>query len=212
MTPRTFVILAAAAGLAAGAAFAVMRSGPAAIVEGAAQADACANQAEAAKVLVSQAKGDIAALIPANPPQSLSGLAFTGEDGKAMTLAEFSGKALVVNLWATWCVPCRKEMPALDALQSARGGADFAVVAVNVDRGGPEKPEAFLEAIGAKTLSRFFDPKLSAFNDLKQRGLVLGLPATMIVGKDGCLLAHMNGPAEWASPDALAFADAAKAY
>jgi len=76
------------------------------------------------------------------------------------------------------------------------------VVAINVDRGGDEKPKAFLEETGIKSLAYYRDSSLGVFNELKTRGLALGLPVTLLVDEDGCLLAHMNGPAEWASEDA----------
>ena len=119
-----------------------------------------------------------------------------------MTLADRAGKVLLVNLWATWCAPCRKEMPALDALQKEAGGDDFEVVAVNVDTGGDEKPKKFLGEIGIENLAFYRDDTLELFNTLKRRGLALGLPVTLLVDREGCLMAHMNGPAEWAGEDA----------
>jgi thiol-disulfide isomerase/thioredoxin len=166
------------------------------------------NQALSAS-LNSAAKGGVAAMLPASEPQSLSTLAFNGPDGKAKTLADFKGKTVLLNLWATWCVPCREEMPALNSLQSSAGSETFEVAAVNVDTGGDEKPKAFLGEIGVDKLAFYQEPTLALFNDLKKRGLVLGLPVTMLVGPDGCLLAAMNGPAEWGGADARGFVDAA---
>jgi thiol-disulfide isomerase/thioredoxin len=116
---------------------------------------------------------------------------------------------VLLNLWATWCVPCREEMPALDALQGAAGSGKFEVVAVNVDTGSDEKPKRFLEDIKVSKLAFYQEPDLELFNNLKKRGLVLGLPVTLLVGPDGCLRAAMNGPAKWDSPDARTFIDAA---
>ena len=87
-----------------------------------------------------------------------------------MTLADRKGKTLLVNLWATWCAPCRAEMPALDALQQAKGGADFEVVAINVDTGDDAKPKKFLAETGVKTLAYYRDASMGAFNMLKERG------------------------------------------
>jgi thiol-disulfide isomerase/thioredoxin len=170
---------------------------------------ACAAKADKAKALGASATGEIAAMMPADPPQSVKNLAFTSPDGKPMTLADHSGKTLLVNLWATWCAPCRAEMPALNALQKEKGSDKFEVVAVNVDTGDNEKPKKFLSEINVDKLSLYRDNSLGLFNDLKTRGLALGLPVTLLVDGEGCLLAHMNGPAEWASPDAMRLVDAA---
>ena len=113
-----------------------------------------------------------------------------------------AGKTVLLNLWATWCAPCRAEMPALDTLQKEMGSDAFEVIAVNVDSGDNAKPDKFLEEIGVASLVRYRDPTLGIFNDLKKRGLALGLPVTLLIDDKGCLLAHMNGPAEWSSDDA----------
>jgi len=169
----------------------------------------CEARAEKARTIADAATGEVAAMLPADPPQSLKGLAFNGPDGKPMTLADRGGKTLLINLWATWCAPCRAEMPALDALQEQMGGDRFEVVAVNVDTGGDEKPKNFLSEIGVDNLSYYREPTLDLFNDLKKRGLALGLPVTLLVDADGCLLANMNGPAEWSSADAKRLIEAA---
>lgn len=170
---------------------------------------ACAAKAERAKTVAAAATGEVAALLPADPPQSLKGLAFHGPDGKPMTLGDRAGKTVLLNLWATWCAPCREEMPALDALQKEMGGDTFEVVAINVDTGDDTKPKKFLADTNVASLGYYRDASMGVFNDLKKRGLALGLPATMLIDPDGCLTAHMNGPAEWASPDAKRLVEAA---
>ncbi len=172
---------------------------------------ACTAKAERAKAIAASATGEVAAMLPADPPQMLSGLAFNGPEGNPMTIGSLKDKVLLVNLWATWCAPCRAEMPALDSLQKQRGGAEFEVVAVNVDTGGDEKPKKFLADIGIEGLAYYRDNTLGLFNELKRRGLALGLPVTLLVDRDGCLLAHMNGPAEWAGGDAGRLVEAATA-
>ncbi|MER8463634.1 TlpA disulfide reductase family protein [Mesorhizobium sp. M1396] len=163
---------------------------------------ACAAKSDRAKKVAASATGQVAALLPADPPQSLKSLAFNGPDGKPMTLADHAGKTVLLNLWATWCAPCRAEMPALDALQKEMGSDAFQVVAVNVDAGDDVKPKKFLSDTGVTTLGYYRDSTMALFNDLKKRGLALGLPVTMLIDGEGCLLAHMNGPAEWSGPDA----------
>lgn len=153
--------------------------------------------------------GAIAAMNPADEPRQMGGLSFTDAGGKPMTLGDYRGKTLLVNVWATWCVPCRGEMPTLDSLQAKRGGNDFQVIAINVDTGDPEKPAKFLKSIGASHLVLHRDRSMSVFDDLKKEGLAFGLPVTLLVGKNGCLLAAMNGPAEWDGKDAARLVDAA---
>ena len=177
---------------------------------------ACAAKAAKAKTVAAAATGQVAALLAADPPQSMKALAFEGPDGKPMTIADLAGregagKTLLVNLWATWCAPCRAEMPALDALQQEVGGDKFEVVAINVDTGDDAKPKKFLGEIGVKDLKLYREPTLKLFETVKKRGLALGLPVTMLVDGEGCLIGHMNGPAEWSSPDAKRLIEAAQA-
>ena len=206
------ILLAVVAGALAGAVAVYVTSGPAgnngaeappppATVSDADVA-ACAAKADKAKALGDSATGEVAAMLAADPPQSVKALAFNGPDGKPMTLADRSGKTVLLNLWATWCYPCREEMPALNALQKEAGGEKFEVIAVNVDTGDDTKPKKFLAETGIDTLGYYRDNTLALFNELKKRGLALGLPVTLLIDADGCLLAHMNGPAHWASADA----------
>jgi thiol-disulfide isomerase/thioredoxin len=204
------VLLAIAAGALAGALAVYVTGRPAgntgagAPVASVSEADvaACAAKADKARALAASATGEVAAMLPADPPQSVKALAFNAPDGTPMTLADRAGRTVLLNLWATWCYPCREEMPALDALQGEMGSDSFEVIAVNVDTGDDAKPKKFLAETGISTLGYYRDNTLALFNDLKKRGLALGLPVTLLVDSDGCLLAHMNGPAHWASADA----------
>jgi len=211
------VALAAVAGLVAGAIAVYVTGGlsgnnsPAQTAAAAPDETACAAKAGEAQAVAGTAGGEVAAMLPADPPQSLASLAFNAPDGTPMTLADLSGKTLLLNLWATWCAPCRAEMPALDRLQAEMGSDAFEVVAVNVDTGDDVKPKKFLEETGVHTLGYYRDNTLGLFNELKRRSLALGLPVTLLVDDEGCLLAHMNGPAEWASPDAKRLVSAALA-
>jgi thiol-disulfide isomerase/thioredoxin len=215
--PAPRLILAAlVAGVLAGAvAVYVSESGsgnnaPAEVAAGSGKDDvACAAKADRAKKVAAQAIGQVAALLPADPPQSLKSLAFNGPDGKPMTLADHAGETVLLNLWATWCAPCRAEMPALDALQKEMGSDRFQVVAVNVDAGDDAKPKKFLSDIGIEKLGYYRDSTMALFNDVKTRGLALGLPVTLLIDGEGCLIAHMNGPAEWSGPDARRLVEAA---
>jgi thiol-disulfide isomerase/thioredoxin len=114
---------------------------------------------------------------------------------------------VLLNLWATWCVPCREEMPALNALQAAKGSDRFEVVAINIDTGGDEKPKAFLDETGVHQLAYYRDSSMGVFNALKKEGLAFGLPVTLVLDKKGCLIGSMNGPAAWDSDEAKALVD-----
>ena len=107
------------------------------------------------------------------------------------------------NLWATWCVPCRKEMPALDALQANLGGPRFEVVAVNIDTRDAEKPLTFLKEAGVRHLTYYSDQSAKVFQDLKNAGKAFGMPTTLIIDGSGCEIGEMAGPAEWASADGI---------
>ncbi|OCW58283.1 thiol:disulfide interchange protein TlpA [Hoeflea olei] len=157
------------------------------------------------------ARGEVAAMAVREQALGLPPLAFTAADGSNASLADFSGQAILVNLWATWCAPCRAEMPALSELQSELGDADFQVLAINIDTGDVSKPQGFLDEIGVSNLGLYRDASMGVFNTLKREGLAFGLPVTLMVGPDGCLLGAMNGPAEWASEDAKALVSALKA-
>ncbi|MES0098045.1 TlpA disulfide reductase family protein [Mesorhizobium sp. M0019] len=215
--PALRLILAAlVAGVLAGAVAVYVRESssgnkaPAQVAAGGGKDDvACAAKTDRAKKIAAAATGQVAALLPADPPQSLKSLAFNGPDGKPTTIADHAGKTVLLNLWATWCAPCRAEMPALDALQKEMGSDAFQVVAVNVDAGDDAKPKKFLEDTGVKSLGYYRDTTMALFNDVKTRGLALGLPVTMLIDGQGCLIAHMNGPAEWSGPDAKRLVEAA---
>lgn len=207
------MVIAALFGLIAGAAAVYVResgSGNGAVVE-TADAKAC----EAAKGRVAAItpflKGQVAAMAPVSEPRPLTGLTFKDKNGKDLTLGDFAGKTVLLNLWATWCVPCREEMPALDALQRAEGSDAFEVVAVNIDIGGDEKPKAFLNEIGVHDLGYYRDASMGVFNALKKEGLAFGLPVTLLMDEKGCLISSMNGPAAWDSDDARALVKAAVA-
>jgi thiol-disulfide isomerase/thioredoxin len=168
----------------------------------------CAAALPTAERLKPLTTGEVAALLPASAPEDVRDLAFFREDGAAGTVGDYAGKAVLLNLWATWCIPCREEMPALDRLQQARGGERFQVVTVNLDVGDPAKPAAFLKETGIKSLPDFRDPKMKIFNDLKARSLAFGMPTTLIIDADGCQVAALHGPAEWDSAEAGAVIDA----
>ncbi len=169
----------------------------------------CRAAKSAAERLAPLAKGEVAAVSASETPKPMPPLAFTGPEGQPMTLADLKGRTLLVNLWATWCVPCRQEMPALDKLQAELGGPDFQVVAVNVDTRNPDKPKAWLQDNGIRNLAYYADGSGKLLQVLQRSGHVVGLPTTVLVDPEGCEVAVLKGPAEWASPDALTLVRAA---
>jgi thiol-disulfide isomerase/thioredoxin len=166
-------------------------------------AAACRSAVELAKRVAPLVRGEVAALAVAEKPLQLPNLAFNDEAGRAHSLADWQGRFVLFNLWATWCVPCRKEMPALDALEAKLGGRDFEVVAVNIDTRDPDKPRAWLKEVGVTRLAYYADPTAKVFQDLKLVGRAFGMPTTLIVDPAGCEIGTAAGPAEWASEDAV---------
>ncbi|WP_316863053.1 TlpA disulfide reductase family protein [uncultured Cohaesibacter sp.] len=154
--------------------------------------------------------GPIAGLQTEGHPVDLSGFTFKRGDGAEIQLADFGGKTVLLNIWATWCAPCREEMPDLDALQSAVGGDGFEVVAVSMDRKAPSKPKAFFEETGIRDLSLYYDEKMALFNGLRAKGMAFGMPSTVLIDADGCSLAHMAGPARWAADEMKALVEKLK--
>jgi len=177
---------------------------------GKALSDCPAASAALAARLAPLAKGELAALSVASDPRRPEPFAFEREDGGKVTLKDFHGRAVLLNLWATWCVPCRAEMPALDRLQAAKGGPGFEVVAVNVDTARLERRAAFLDSIGVKTLTRYADPSGDVFETLRKDGKALGLPVTLVIDKDGCEVGAVEGGAKWDSAEAQALIETLK--
>ncbi len=171
---------------------------------GKAKSDCPAESARLAESLAPLARGELAALAVSPDPRRPEPFAFQREDGGKVTLADFRGRAVLLNLWATWCVPCRAEMPALDRLQAAKGGQDFEVVAVNVDTARLERRAAFLDSVGVKALARYADPSGDVFETLRRDGKALGLPVTLVIDKDGCEVGAIEGGAKWDSAEAEA--------
>jgi thiol-disulfide isomerase/thioredoxin len=170
---------------------------------------ACHQAVELARKIAPLAHGEVAALTMATAPLRLPDLAFDDANGQPRKLSDWRGRMVLVNLWATWCVPCRKEMPALDELQAKLGGADFEVVAINIDTRDPEKPKNFLKEANLTRLGYFSDQKAKVFQDLKAVGRALGMPTSVLVDAQGCEIATIAGPAEWASDDAIKLIKAA---
>ena len=170
---------------------------------------ACRPTVETARRIAPFARGEVAAMSAASRPIRIPDVTYRDGHGAERRLSEWQGRTVLFNLWATWCVPCRKEMPALDELQAKLGSTDFEVVAVNIDTRDPEKPRAWLKEVGIERLAYYADPAAKVFQDLKQAGKAWGMPTTILIDTAGCEIGTLAGPAEWASDDAIKLVSAA---
>jgi len=169
----------------------------------------CRPALDLARRLAPLAHGEVAAVTPADQARKLPVLAFRDAAGQPKTLADWHGRTVLLNLWATWCVPCRKEMPALDALEDRLGAPDFEVVAINIDTRNPDKPKDWLREAGVGRLAYYSDINAKVFQDLKAVGKAVGMPTTLLIDPNGCEIAALAGPAEWASDDGVKLVSAA---
>lgn len=156
--------------------------------------------ADASGGLRAYAKGQMSTFVPAKSPKDLPD--FILKDGSAgdKTMADWKGRVVLLNLWATWCAPCRHEMPSLDRLQAKLGGEDFEVVAASIDKSAADKPKKFLNEIKAESLNFYHDPTAKLGHKLK----AYGMPTTLLIDRNGQEIGRLVGPAEWDSEDALA--------
>ena len=136
-------------------------------------------------------------------PKPMPAMALQKADATPTDLAAHGGDWLVVNFWATWCAPCRKEMPQLDALAKRYQGRGVKVIALSVDRGGAEKPETFLNELGVAHLTRLYDPSYKS----ARAAALIGLPTTLLVSPDGQEIGRLAGEADWDSEDVHALLD-----
>ena len=178
-------------------------------IRGNAGSPECAPAVAAAERLAPLARGEVAALAVAEAPLRVPDLAFRDRAGSEQRLSNWQGRTVLLNLWATWCIPCRTEMPALDALEGTLGGPNFEVVAVNIDTRDSAKPRTWLEEVGVNRLAYYADQSARVFQDLKLVGRALGLPTTLLVDPAGCEIGTAAGPAEWASDDGVKLVRAA---
>ncbi len=137
-------------------------------------------------------------------PRQVADIAFTDEQGRAISLKDFRGKTVLLNIWATWCGPCRREMPTLDRLQAQLGGERFQIIALSIDRSGQSAIQKFYGDTGVRNLVLFVDTTGRAGGIL---GLV-GLPGTLLIDPEGREIGRLIGPAEWDTPEMVAFLEA----
>lgn len=143
-------------------------------------------------------EGLLAQLIIHDKPKALPPLAFYTETGAQVNLQDFQGRVILLNYWASWCAPCRAEMPSLDGLQAHFATAPFTVLAVSLDRGKAEKPKAFLQKLQIKNLAFYHDPESKS---ARSAG-VYGLPTSLLINKKGREVGRLLGEADWHTSDA----------
>jgi thiol-disulfide isomerase/thioredoxin len=151
--------------------------------------------------------GTLAAFVVHPEPKPVGDITFVDAEQAPLSLADWKGRVVLVNLWATWCGPCREEMPALAELQGELGSKDFEVVAISLDRQGAEVAEPFLDEVGAEALELYLDPSTEVLAEFR----AVGLPASMLIDRSGREVGRMFGPADWASPEAIRLINAALA-
>ena len=164
---------------------------------------ALANAQEMPERLESLKAGDMRMLVVHDDPIALPDRPFTDPDGNEFTLADYEGKVVLINFWATWCAPCREEMPDLEALQRDYGGDDFAVVPIATGRNSLPGIKSFFEEIGVTNLPILLDPQ----GQLARRAGVLGLPVTIVMDREGNEVARLTGGAQWADEEARALVE-----
>jgi thiol-disulfide isomerase/thioredoxin len=142
--------------------------------------------------------GEMARFVFKKAPEPLPEVKFVDDSGKERTLKDWHGRTVLLNVWATWCIPCRKEMPSLEKLQAALGSKAFEVVAISADRGGIDAAKKFLDQIKVSKLGLYADPTVRLAANLK----VVGMPATLLVDGEGREIGRLLGPAEWDTEDA----------
>ncbi|WP_239031746.1 TlpA disulfide reductase family protein [Paroceanicella profunda] len=148
--------------------------------------------------------GDMRKLALLDAPGRSYDATFRTESGETRSLADEAGKIVLVNFWATWCAPCREEMPQLNALQKDLGGPDFTVLTIATGPNNPAKIADFMEDEGIDALPRHTDQRAA----LGRQAGVLGLPVTLILDREGRELGRLTGGADWAAPEARALIEA----
>lgn len=142
--------------------------------------------------------GTMTAFVFRKTPEPVPEITFVDASGQERKLQDWKGKAVLLNLWATWCAPCRKEMPALDQLQKELGGERFEVVAISIDRSGIDGAKKFLDRIKIENLNVYADTSTRTGSQLK----AVGMPTTLLIDAQGREVGRLAGPAEWDTPEA----------
>jgi thiol-disulfide isomerase/thioredoxin len=197
--PRSQAVMKTSAGkalVAAAVVFAVSVTAAALIYKSRRPADSAPGTVTPAALTAPPAIKPSSAFRLHEQPRALESFKFVTGEWQAASLDDFRGKVVLLNMWATWCGPCRAEMPTLDKLQATLGGRDFEVVALSIDEGGVPVVKRFYEELGLKSLRIYVDPTLKAPVTLK----AIGVPTTLLINREGKEIGRYAGPAEWDSP------------
>lgn len=199
---NSLMIVAIAALVGFGAVYATMRPRD----NAASPPEAAKTEPKAAEPAAKAAKGNhMAAFVTKKTPEALPDITFNDGTGKELKLSDFKGRTILLNLWATWCAPCREEMPALNRLQQDLGSDAFEVVALSLDRQGLDASKKFLDEVKATALKPYIDATAKQGTALK----LVGMPTTILINRDGLEVGRLAGPAEWDSADAKALIQSA---
>ncbi|MEX0582860.1 MAG: TlpA disulfide reductase family protein [Sneathiella sp.] len=144
--------------------------------------------------------GEMENFAPNEAPRPFKDFTFLNATGEREHISDYQGKVILLNFWATWCAPCREEMPSLDRLQGALGGDDFVVLAIGQDLQGMEKVQSFFDKLGIQHLAALNDKTVKSGRSAG----VFGLPASIILNRQGKEIGRLVGPAEWDTPEAKA--------
>lgn len=162
---------------------------------------ACAPPPGAVAAVDAAATGQLAALNGTGTGRSYADMKFLDPAGQPTSIAAFAGKKLLVNFWASWCIPCRAEMPALNDVAGKYNSDEFMVLPVNTGETQQGKAAAFLAEGKWPNLPLYVDPDFAVIERLKTTAVSVGLPATVLLDETGCEIAVLQGPAEWNTPD-----------
>ena len=160
-------------------------------------------QSAPATVSTGSASGNQLELSVFDQPHALPEVRFQDDQGRDLTVGDFRGRVVVLNVWATWCVPCRKEVPTLDRLQARLGGKDFLVLALSIDRKGVEAVRGFYQEVGVENLAIYVDPSGKGSHALA----IPGVPTTLLIDREGREVARKMGEAKWDSPEMVSLVE-----
>lgn len=149
--------------------------------------------------------GTMGTFVIRKTPRDFPNVKFKDGSGKELSLEDWRGKVVLINLWATWCAPCRHEMPGLDRLQGGMGGDNFEVLAISIDRKGAKVAQDFLDEIKTQYLKLYIDKTAKISRESK----AFGLPVSILINREGKEIGRLIGPAEWDSNHAKALITAA---
>lgn len=168
---------------------------------------ACSLSDQQKLALDKSAQGDVAGMRVLDKAFDVKQIAFNDTNGQPKKVGDYKGQKLFLHFWATWCPPCRDEMPLVEQLHNEKKDQGLVVLPVSIDLGDDQLPKAFYKQTGLKDLPFYHDGTMDSFNILRKNAIALGMPTTLLVDDKGCGIAVMSGPAHWNSSDSYALMD-----